>query len=269
MTKFYVSKNQPSCVNLKNLLKKNDRFFVFFGNVRNLQILQIFREFWTNLHFSCFSQIHTRKLNIFDKISTFENMHVQHHFHTRKHWFYTQSSDPPKIRDFGGCFADIFGENSVTLRKIRGNINFLSTFTDINLTKIDIFRLCEKHEKHTACNIIFTRENIDFTPEKTPDFRGVTTRNFDTCHFSPPDTPEISWFLSLFVLKNLIFDPKFGIFPARGEFCTFVIFVISQFRQLSPPGISGPTPQTREKGYVSVLRISNFGQKSGVSVRWS
>ena len=182
MTKFYVSKNKPSCVNLKNLLKKNDRFFVFFGNVRNLQILQIFREFWTNLHFSCFSQIHTRKLNIFDKISTFENMRVQHHFHTR------------------GCFADIFGENSVTLRKIRGNISFLSTFTDINLTKIDIFRLCEKHEKHTVCNIIFTRENIDFTPEKTPDFREVTTRNFDTCHFSPPDTPEISRFLTLFPL---------------------------------------------------------------------
>ena len=138
-------------------------------------------------------------------------------------------------------------------------------FTRENLIFLTKFRLL----KTCTCNIIFTRENIDFTPEKTPDFREVTTRNFDTCHFSPPDTPEISRFLTLFVLKNLIFDPKFGIFSARGEFCTFVIFVISQFRQLSPPGISGPTPQTREKGYVSVLRISNFGQKSGVSVRWS
>ena len=138
-----------------------------------------------------------------------------------------------------------------------------------NSTKIDIFRLCEKHEKYTVCNIIFTRENIDFTPEKLPDFHEVTTRNFDTCHFSPPDTPEISRFFILFVLKNLIFDLKFGIFSARGEFCTVVIFVISQFRQLSPPEIPGPTPQTREKGYVSVLKISNFGQKSGVSVRCS
>ena len=242
---------------------------MFFGNAQKLQILQIFPEFWTNLHFACFSQIHTRKPNTFDKISTFENIRVQHQIHTRKHWFCTQISDPPKIRDFGGCFGDTFGENSGTLRKIRGNIYFWSTFTVTNSTKIDIFRLCEKHEKHTVCNIIFTRENIDFTPEKLPDFHGVTTRNFDTCHFSPPDTPEISRFFTLFVLKNLIFALKFGIFSARGEFCTVVIFVISQFRQLSPPEIPGPTPQTREKGYVSVLRISNFGQKSGVSVRCS
>ena len=137
----------------------------------------------------------------------------------------------------------------------------LGKFTHENIDFLVFFQLCET----CVCNSKFTRENIDFTPEKTPDFHGVTTRNFDTCHFSPPDTPEISRFLALFVLKNLIFDPKFGIFSARGEFCTIVIFVISQFRQLSPPGISGPTPQTREKGYVSVLRILNFGQKSDFS----
>ena len=200
MTKFYVSKNQPSCVNLKNLLKKNDRFFVFFGNVRNLQILQIFREFWTNLHFSCFSQIHTRKPNIFDKISTFENMHVQHHFHTRKHWFCTQSSDPPKIRDFGGCFADIFGENSDTLRKIRGNINFWSTFTDINLTKIDIFRLCENNENYTVYNSKFTRQKLVFLHEKWHFFRGVQTRNFASCHFHPPKFRKNHCFFLVFPL---------------------------------------------------------------------
>ena len=79
---------------------------MFFGNVRNLQILQIFREFWTNLHFSCFSQIYTRKPNIFDKISTFENMRVQHQIHTRKHWFCVHVSHPPKFGVHGGAPPD-------------------------------------------------------------------------------------------------------------------------------------------------------------------
>ena len=220
---------------------------MFFGNAQKLQILQIFPEFWTNLHFACFSQIHTRKPNIFDKISTFENIRVQHQIHTRKHWFCTQISDPPKIRDFGGCFGDTFGENSGTLRKIRGNIYFWSTFTVTNSTKIDIFRLCEKHEKHTVCNIIFTRENIDFTPEKLPDFRGVTTRNFDTCHFSPPDTPEISRFFILFVLKNLIFDLKFGIFPLGGNFAQLSFLSSRNFASCHPPKFRVRPPKPEKK----------------------